>query len=43
MILPFRAPDRAARSPAPGVWERLQAVRQRYDPQSLFHGHIGQA
>jgi len=27
---------------APGVWERLQAIRQQYDPQVLFYGHIGQ-
>ena len=26
-----------------GVWERVQAVRQKYDPQGVFWGHIGQA
>jgi len=30
------SPTRAAESLAPGVWER-------YDPQELFYGHIGQA
>jgi FAD/FMN-containing dehydrogenase len=33
---------RAADSLAPGVWERVQAIRQRYDPQGVFWGHIGQ-
>jgi len=33
---------RARDSLGPGVWERLQAVRQRYDPQGIFYGHIGQ-
>ena len=37
------SPTRAAESLAPGVWERLQTIRQRYDPQELFYGHIGQA
>lgn len=37
------SPTRAADSLAPGVWERLQAVRRRYDPEGLFYGHIGQA
>jgi FAD/FMN-containing dehydrogenase len=37
------SPTRAADSLGPGVWERLQAIRQRYDPQGVFHGHIGQA
>jgi FAD/FMN-containing dehydrogenase len=36
------SPTRAAASLAPGVWERVQAVRQRYDPQGVFWGHIGQ-
>jgi FAD/FMN-containing dehydrogenase len=36
------APDRAARSLGPGVWQRVQAVRRRYDPQGRFFGHIGQ-
>jgi FAD/FMN-containing dehydrogenase len=37
------SPTRAAESLAPGVWERLQAIRQRYDPNGVFYGHIGQA
>jgi FAD/FMN-containing dehydrogenase len=37
------SPTRAADSLAPGVWGRLQAIRQRYDPQGVFYGHIGQA
>jgi FAD/FMN-containing dehydrogenase len=37
------SPTRAAESFAPGVWERLQAVRQQYDPQGVFFGHVGQA
>jgi FAD/FMN-containing dehydrogenase len=37
------SPSRAAHSFAPGVWERLQAVRQQYDPHSVFYSHIGQA
>ena len=37
------SPTRAAESFAPGVWQRLQAIRQRHDPQGVFYGHIGQA
>jgi len=37
------SPTRAADSLAPGVWERLQAIRRQYDPQGIFYGHIGQA
>jgi FAD/FMN-containing dehydrogenase len=37
------APNRGARSFGPGVWERVQAVTRRYDPQGLFFTHIGQA
>ncbi len=37
------SPNRAAESLAPGVWQRLQAVRRRYDPNQVFYGHIGQA
>jgi FAD/FMN-containing dehydrogenase len=37
------SPRRAAESLGPGVWERLQAVRQRYDPEGVFWGHIGQS
>jgi FAD/FMN-containing dehydrogenase len=36
------SPTRAADSLAPGVWERLQAIRRKYDPQEIFYGHIGQ-
>jgi len=34
------SPTRAAESLAPGVWERLQAIRQRYDPQGLLYGQL---
>jgi FAD/FMN-containing dehydrogenase len=37
------SPTRAADSLAPGVWERLQAIRRKYDPREIFYGHIGQA
>ena len=37
------SPTRAAESLAPGVWERLQTIRRRYDLQGVFYGHIGQA
>lgn len=37
------SPTRAAESLAPGVWERIQAIRRQYDPQGVFYGHIGQA
>jgi len=37
------SPTRAAESLGPGVWERLKAIRQRYDPQGVFYGHIGQS
>jgi hypothetical protein len=37
------SPTRAAESLAPGVWERLQEIRRRYDSQGIFYGHIGQA
>jgi FAD/FMN-containing dehydrogenase len=36
------SPTRAADSLAPGVWDRLQAIRRQYDPQGLFWAHIGQ-
>ena len=36
------SPTRAAESLAPGVWQRLQTIRQRYDPDGAFYGHIGQ-
>ena len=36
-------PNRAAESLAPGVWQRLQTIRQRHDPDGAFYGHIGQA
>ena len=34
---------RARDSLAPGVWERLKAIRQRYDPNGAFYTHIGQS
>jgi FAD/FMN-containing dehydrogenase len=37
------SPTRAAESLGPGVWERLQTIRQRYDPAGIFYGHIGQS
>ena len=37
------SPIRAAESPATGVWERLQSIRQRFDPRKVFYSHIGQA
>ena len=37
------SPTRAAESPATGVWERLQLIRQRFDPREVFYNHIGQA
>jgi FAD/FMN-containing dehydrogenase len=37
------SPVRASESLGPGVWERLQAIRRRYDPDNIFHSHIGQA
>jgi hypothetical protein len=36
------SPTRAAESLAPGVWQRLQTIRQRYDSDGVFYGHIGQ-
>jgi FAD/FMN-containing dehydrogenase len=36
------SPTRAAASLAPGVWERLQAIRHQYDPEGVFWGHLGQ-
>jgi FAD/FMN-containing dehydrogenase len=32
--------SRAARSFSPATWERLTSLRQRLDPQSLFHGYL---
>ncbi|PYK49130.1 MAG: hypothetical protein DME20_07680 [Verrucomicrobia bacterium] len=37
------SPTRARDSLASGVWERVPAIRRRYDPQGIFYGHIGQA
>jgi FAD/FMN-containing dehydrogenase len=34
------APDRAVHSYMPANWERLNALRQKYDPEGLFHGHF---
>jgi FAD/FMN-containing dehydrogenase len=36
------SPNRARDSLGPGVWERVQEVRRRYDPEGVFFGHIGQ-
>jgi len=33
-------PVRAQRSFAPANWHRLQALRRKYDPDGLFHGHF---
>lgn len=33
-------PARAARSFAQANWQRLQALRRKYDPDALFHGHF---
>jgi FAD/FMN-containing dehydrogenase len=33
-------PERAERSFAPANWQRLQSLRQTYDPEGLFHGHF---
>jgi FAD/FMN-containing dehydrogenase len=30
------SPTRAAESLAPGVWQRLQTIRKRYDPDGTF-------
>jgi len=32
-------PARAERSFAPTNWQRLQALRRKYDPDALFYGH----
>jgi FAD/FMN-containing dehydrogenase len=32
---------RAERSYSKTNWERLQKLRQKYDPEGLFHGHFG--
>ena len=40
---PWRLDPELLKRFAPGVWERLQAVRQQYDPHSVFYSHIGQA
>ena len=37
------SPTPAAESPATGVWERLQSIRQRFDPREVFYSHIGHA
>lgn len=33
-------PERASRSFANANWQRLQSLRQQYDPEGLFHGHF---
>ncbi len=33
-------PRRAERSYATANWQRLQGLRQQYDPDGLFHGHF---
>jgi FAD/FMN-containing dehydrogenase len=37
------SPTRAAHCFGPGVWERVRAVQRQYDPDGVFHTHIGQA
>jgi FAD/FMN-containing dehydrogenase len=37
------SPDRAARSYAPANWQRLNKLRQQWDPEGLFHGHFSRA
>jgi FAD/FMN-containing dehydrogenase len=32
---------RAQSSFAPANWERLQALKAKYDPHDLFHGYLG--
>ncbi|MBA4864176.1 FAD-binding oxidoreductase [Streptomyces sp. PSKA54] len=34
------APSRAERSYTPEAWQRLQALRARYDPEGLFHTYL---
>lgn len=34
-------PGRAEASFAPASWKRLEALRQQYDPEGLFHGFTG--
>ncbi|MFB7596033.1 FAD-binding oxidoreductase [Streptomyces sp. NPDC056160] len=34
------APSRARRSFTPDAWQRLRAVRARYDPEGLFHSYL---
>jgi FAD/FMN-containing dehydrogenase len=33
-------PSRAARSFSPAAWNRLTSLRERLDPQSLFHPYL---
>src|SRR5262249_15651205 len=37
------SPTRAQHTFAPGVWERVRAVQDEYDPHGVFERHIGQA
>ena len=34
-------PSRAARSFSPDAWKRLTSLRERFDPQGLFHSYLG--
>ena len=34
-------PARAERSYSKANWERLNALRRKYDPEGLFHGQFG--
>ena len=34
------SPIRAERAYAKANWERMQALRRKYDPEGLFHGHF---
>jgi FAD/FMN-containing dehydrogenase len=33
--------DRAPRSFTPANWQRLQQLRQKYDPEGLFFSYLG--
>jgi len=35
-------PERIRQCYSPASWQRLQTLRQKYDPQGLFHTYLGQ-